>query len=86
MKLASHATPSSVGLLILVLFYILLMGLILVFAGQLIANISEASSSANTMAVIAITFVLPAVLLGAIIYNIVKLVRERTHRRAGSKL
>ncbi len=86
MKLTSHTTPSAVGLLILVLFYILLMGLILVFAGQLIANISEASPSANTMAVIAITFVLPAVLLGAIIYNIVKLVRERTHRRAGSKL
>ena len=86
MKLHSPTTPSSVGLLILVLFYILLIGLILVFAGQLIANISETGSSANTLAIIAITFVLPTVLLGAIIYNIVKLVRERTHRRAGSKL
>lgn len=86
MKLHSPTAPSSVGLLILVLFYILLIGLILAFAGQLIANISETDSSANTLAIIAITFVLPTVLLGAIIYNIVKLVRERTHKRAGSKL
>jgi two-component system nitrogen regulation sensor histidine kinase NtrY len=86
LKLHGYTTPSSTGLLILVLFYILLIGLILVFAGQLIANISETGSFANTLAIVTITFVLPIVLLIAIVYNVVKLIRERTRRRAGSKL
>ena len=86
MKLHSQSGPSSAALLVLVLFYVLLIVLMLVFAERIIANISNTNALANTVAIVAITFILPAALLGAIVYNVVKLIRERTRRRAGSKL
>jgi len=86
MKLHSQSSPSSAGLLILVLFYILLIVLMLVFAEQIISNISNTNTLANTVAIVSITFVLPAALLGAIVFNVFKLIRERTRKRAGSKL
>ena len=72
MKLRGESTPTSVGLIILVLIYVLLIGIILVFSGQIIANITIYGSLGNTMAIIAIAFILPLVLLGAIIVNMGK--------------
>jgi nitrogen fixation/metabolism regulation signal transduction histidine kinase len=85
-RIRGESQPTSIGLLILVLFYILLTSLILVFARQIISHVSNAGSFANMAALIGITMVLPLVLLGAIIINIVRLIRERTRKKAGARL
>jgi nitrogen fixation/metabolism regulation signal transduction histidine kinase len=69
------------NLLILILFYILLVILILIFFQQIINNIT----GGNTLAVILVAIVFPVILLGIIIFNIVKLIRERAVRQAGAR-
>jgi len=76
---------SIIGLLTLVLFYLFLIILILIFSQQILSSISTASIESNTITIIVI-LVLPLFLLGAIIYNVVKLINERIRKKVGSKL
>ena len=85
MRFHGESNRSVTGLLILVLFYLFLIALILFFSQYIISNISSTSPLANTLAIFVI-LVLPLLLLGAIVYNIVKLIKERTKKKAGAKL
>jgi two-component system, NtrC family, nitrogen regulation sensor histidine kinase NtrY len=80
-----QSKQSFVSLFTLVLFYLFLIALILIFSQQILSSISASSIEANTFAVIVI-IVLPVFLLGAIIFNLIKLIRERITKKAGSKL
>ncbi len=80
-----QSKTSVIGLFALVLFYLFLIILILIFSQQILSNISTTSLQANTFALVVI-LILPLFLLGAIIFNIVKLINERIRKKAGSKL
>lgn len=79
----SHTTPT--GLIVLILFYILLIALVLIFSQQIISNIQNIDSFANILVLILI-FLFPLLLLGAIVVNIITLLRERAKKLPGSSL
>ena len=80
-----HSSTTSVGLLVLVLIFILLIALIVVFSHQILINLAGADVRANIMAyVVAIAF--PLILLGLIVFQIARLIRERATRKPGSRL
>ena len=85
MKTSSHDHPSAISLVILILFYVILIILILIFSRQIITGISSTNTFANTLALV-ISLALPVLLLGAIVFNLVRLIRERTGKRAGARL
>ena len=85
MKSSSHDHPSPISLVILILFYVILIILILIFSRQIITGISSTSTFANTLALV-ISLALPLLLLGAIVFNLVRLIRERSGKRAGARL
>ncbi len=80
-----HSTNTSVSLLILVLIFIVLIALIVVFSQQILVNLAGVDVQANIVAyVVAIAF--PLILLGLIVFQIVRLIRERATRKPGSRL
>ena len=80
-----QSSTTSVGLLILVLIFILLIALIVVFSHQILINLAGVDVQANIVAyVVAIAF--PLILLGMIVFQIVRLIRERATRKPGSRL
>lgn len=82
MRLARPASTSATGLISLVLIYILLIILILFFSTQVLKDISRASSVSNTI-VIPAALILPLFILGTLVVNIVRLVRERRSGQPG---
>ncbi len=68
----------------MILFYIVLIAVIIVFSQQIILNITSAQPVANIL-VIAALIVLPLVLLGMIVVNVVKLLRERFKKTPGAR-
>lgn len=68
----------------MILFYIILIAVIIVFSQQIILNITSAQPVANIL-VIAALIVLPLVLLGMIVVNVVKLLRERIKKTPGAR-
>ena len=85
LKMTGQGGPSAITLIALILFYILLISLILVFSRQIITNIPNTSPISNTLA-IAIFIILPVLLLAVIVFNLVRLIGERTRKRAGARL
>ena len=85
MKFVRGKSVFHSGFFALTLIIILLIILVLVFSQQILTNISQRSTSANTVALI-IIIVFPAILALIIIYEIVTLVRDRTRRKPGTKL
>jgi two-component system nitrogen regulation sensor histidine kinase NtrY len=82
---AFHSSTTSVGLLVLVLIFILLIALIVVFSHQILINLAQVDAQANIVAyVVAIAF--PLILLGLIVFQIVRLIRERATGKPGSRL
>jgi len=80
-----QSSTTSVGLLVLVLIFILLIALIVVFSHQILINLAGVDVQANIFAyVVAIAF--PLILLGMIVFQIVRLIRERATRKPGSRL
>lgn len=73
---------STIGLLSIMLLYILLIVLILILSNQMLKDIAEGRSLSNFM-IIPLAVVLPVFLIGSIIYNVVKLFRERAKRNPG---
>ena len=79
-----QSSTTSVGLLVLVLIFILLIALIVVFSHQILINLAGVDVQANIVAyVVAIAF--PLILLGMIVFQIVRLIRERATRKPGSR-
>ncbi len=80
-----HGDTTSVGLLVLVFIFILLIGLIVAFSQQILSNLTDADSPANIVAMV-VAILLPLILLGIIIYQIIRLIRDRALRKPGSRL
>jgi two-component system nitrogen regulation sensor histidine kinase NtrY len=80
-----QSSTTSVGLLVLVLIFIVLIALIVFFSHQILINLSGVDVQANIVIyVVAIAF--PLILLGMIVFQIVRLIRERATRKPGSRL
>ncbi len=82
MARAAAATP--VALLVLVLIFAVFITLIIVFSQQLIYNLSQVDFSAHFLIVlVAIAF--PLILLGVIVFQITRLIRDRARRLPGAR-
>jgi len=80
-----QSSTTSVGLLVLILIFILLIALIVVFSQQILINLAGVDVQANIVVyVVAIAF--PLILLGLIVFQIIRLIRERATRKSGSRL
>ncbi len=74
-----------VGLVALVLLFILLIALIVVFSQRILAGLASFNAQANTVATI-VAVLFPLTLLGVIVTQMVRLIRERAGRQPGSRL
>ena len=80
-----QSSTTSVGLLVLVLIFILLIALIVVFSHQILINLAGVDVQANIVAYVA-AIAFPLILLGMIVFQIVRLIRERATHKPGSRL
>jgi two-component system nitrogen regulation sensor histidine kinase NtrY len=83
MSIRASAGASLATLIALILLYVLLITLVLVFAGQVLSDLSFTRSSAGT-AVVILALVFPVLLLSFIIINLVRLIRQRAVGRPGA--
>lgn len=84
MRIKYSGRSSSIILLVLVIFYMLLIGIIILFFQQIILTISRSNPFTNIM-IFTIIIILPIILLIAIIYNVIKLLKERTSKKSGAR-
>jgi nitrogen fixation/metabolism regulation signal transduction histidine kinase len=82
MSFQRSSGTSLASLLSLVLLYLLLIALVLVFADQLLTDLAF-SRSFSTVLLIALAGIFPAFLLGSIVWNLVRLARDRREGRPG---
>jgi nitrogen fixation/metabolism regulation signal transduction histidine kinase len=73
------------GILVLVLIFLLLVCGIIIFSRSLIANIALRDPAANTLALL-VAVMLPLILLGIVIFQIARLLRQRAQRKPGAFL
>jgi two-component system nitrogen regulation sensor histidine kinase NtrY len=79
-----RGSKTSISLLVLILIFVLLITLIVVFSQQILVNLASLDLQSNLVIyLVAITF--PLILLGIIVFQLVRLIRERTERRPGSR-
>lgn len=76
---------SVTGLLSLIVLYLVLIVLVLVFAQQVLTDLSFTGSSA-TVVVLVLATMFPLFLGALIVYNVVRLVHDRAVRRPGARL
>ncbi len=85
MKTYGSRTSTLVGLGSMVAVFLVLLLLLIVFSRQLLTHLPELNRPAELIA--AITFVaLPAILLALIVYQAVRLIRDRARRKPGALL
>ena len=84
MSIRANAGTSLTTLITLILLYVVLITLVLVFAGQVLSDLSFTRSSAG-IAVVILALVFPALLLSFIIINLVRLIRQRSSGRPGAR-
>lgn len=77
-----NATSTTAGLISIIFLYILLISLILFFSNQMLLEVSRGSSFSN-ITILPLAIVLPLFLFGSIIFNAVRLLRERAARKPG---
>jgi nitrogen fixation/metabolism regulation signal transduction histidine kinase len=73
------------GIIVLVLIFLLLIGGIIVFSRSLITNIASANPAANALALL-VAVTLPLLLLGIVVFQITRLLRQRAQGRPGARL
>ena len=76
---------TSRGLVILVLLFMILIGVIITFSRTFITTIAGADPATATIALL-VALVLPLVLLGVLIFQFVRLIRQRARRQSGAGL
>ena len=81
----SSSGGTSIGVLVLIFIFILLIALIIVFSQQILSNLTQADFPGNSLAVL-MAIILPVILLGIIVYQIARLIRERKGRKPGARL
>jgi nitrogen fixation/metabolism regulation signal transduction histidine kinase len=85
MRTRREPGASLTGLVSLIILYVVLSVLVVVFAGQVLTDLSFSQSTASTVAlVIAVLF--PALLVALIVFNVVRLLGDRAARRPGAFL
>jgi len=85
MKLSRSPGSSVTGLVSLVLIYILLIVLILFFSNEVLQDISKESTLSNFV-VLPLAVILPVFIVGTLVVNILRLVRERRTGQPGVRL
>jgi nitrogen fixation/metabolism regulation signal transduction histidine kinase len=80
-----QAGNTATGLLVLILIFLVLIALIVVFSQQILSSLANPSLPANAV-VYLVVVLFPLVLLGVILYQLVRLARERASHRPGSRL
>ena len=76
---------SLTGLLSLIVLYLVLIVLVLVFAGQVLNDLAF-TGSATTVFVLALAALFPVLLLALLVFNLVRLLRDRALGRPGAHL
>jgi len=76
---------TSRGLFILVLLFVILIGVIIAFSRTFITTIAGADPAASTIALL-VAVVLPLILLGVLIFQFVRLIRQRALGQSGAGL
>jgi nitrogen fixation/metabolism regulation signal transduction histidine kinase len=84
MRIRSSGHASSMVLIVLVIFYILLIGIIILFFQQIILTMYKSNPFTNIM-IFGIIIILPVGLLVAIIYSLIRLLRERAMKKSGAR-
>jgi len=84
LRTSGRESSTSMMLLIMILFYVVLLAVIIIFFQQILLNISSNQSIATIIGG-GVIVVLPLFLLAIIVYNLVKLLRERARRRSGAR-
>jgi nitrogen fixation/metabolism regulation signal transduction histidine kinase len=79
------AENTSRGLVILVLLFMILIGVIIIFSQTFITTIGGVNPTAANIALV-VAIVLPLVLLGVTVFQVVRLLRQRALRQAGAGL
>jgi len=83
-SLQQSQNSSFVGLISIIIFYLLLIILILVFSNQILSDIALGRTVSNVI-IIPFAIILPLFLIGTIVYNIIKLARERRRGIPGTR-
>lgn len=82
MKLFRGTTSSTAGILSVVFIYIILILLVLLFSNQILMDVTEEGRLSNSI-LIPIGILLPVVLLGIIVLNVVRLARDKRANKPG---
>jgi len=82
---AAMAENTSRGLLVLTLLFLLLIAIIIVFSRTFIITVAGTDPAASTAALV-VAVVLPLVLMGVTVFQLVRLVRQRARRMPGAAL
>ncbi len=82
MKLFRGTTSSTAGILSVVFIYIILILLVLLFSNQILMDVTEEGRLSNSI-IIPIGILLPVVLLGIIVLNVVRLARDKRANKPG---
>jgi two-component system nitrogen regulation sensor histidine kinase NtrY len=85
MRVRNTTRTTPAGLIVLFLIYVILIGLILFFSQQILSTIQNINPFTSIFIIIIIV-ILPLILLGAIIINIIKLFREHAKKNTGARL
>jgi two-component system, NtrC family, nitrogen regulation sensor histidine kinase NtrY len=84
-RLSFGSETTTRGVIVLVLIFVLLIGGIIVFSRTLITNIAAANPAGNTLALL-VAVALPLLLLGVVVFQITRLLRQRAQRKPGAFL
>ena len=85
MRSSAPLENSTRGLIVLILIFGLLMIGIIVFSNSLITNISASNPTANALALV-VAIAIPAMLLGMVVVQILRLLRQRAQGMPGARL
>ncbi|MFW5718454.1 MAG: ATP-binding protein [Spirochaetota bacterium] len=85
MNTRREAGASLTGLLSLIVLYLVLIVLVLVFAGQVLNDLSF-TANPTTVFVLLLATLFPLLLLALLAFNLVRLLRDRAHGRPGAHL
>jgi len=82
MKLFRGTTSSTAGILSVVFIYIILILMVLLFSSQILKDVTEEGRLSNSI-IIPIGILLPLALLGIIVFNIIRLARDKRANKPG---
>lgn len=84
MKITRFSRSSTIAIISIIFIYIILILLVLLFSDLLLQDVVEGGKLTNRV-IIPIGVLLPAVLFGIVIFNIIRLIRDRRRNMPGVK-